>query len=277
MTVIGEIQVVNQASDAFAIQQMTRGEIDSAIATAREFPRDIERFQKNAAMMALVDEDTAASCFYALDRGGKAIEGPSVRMAEIIATQYGNLRFGSRIVEIGEKFVTVLGVCHDLETNVAAQVDVSRRITNRRGERFNDDMIMVTQNAALAIAFRNAVFRVIPRVYTEELFRACKAKVRGGDDPGKLNERRRQMIQYFGNLGVAESDILRYLRRDSVEKIDADNLVHMRGVATAITEAYSSIYDIFGGRARSSDLDPDAPPVEDPLFTDADIDKALGS
>ena len=45
----------------------------------------------------LADPKTAEGCFFSLPRGGKRLEGPSIRLAEICAATYGNLRCGSRI------------------------------------------------------------------------------------------------------------------------------------------------------------------------------------
>ena len=95
-----------------ALQAQTAAEVDIAIATAHKFPRSLKRFQSDATTMATVDLETAAACFYKLPRKNedgstKNIEGPSIRFAEIVASCYKNIRYGSRIVEIGDKFVEI--------------------------------------------------------------------------------------------------------------------------------------------------------------------------
>jgi hypothetical protein len=59
--------------------------------------------------------------FYKLPRGGKKIEGPSVRMAEVVAYSWGNLRVDARIATGGAKTVTAVGTAFDLERNVAVR------------------------------------------------------------------------------------------------------------------------------------------------------------
>ena len=76
---------------------LARAEIDQQIATARALPRSIERAIKNIVTLSTLDEETAAECIYALPRGGKTIRGPSIRFAEIVASQWGNARVGSRV------------------------------------------------------------------------------------------------------------------------------------------------------------------------------------
>ena len=63
---------------------LARAEIDVQIATARRYPRSITLASKNIRDLVTLDKDAAAECMYALPRGGKPIQGPSIRLAEII-------------------------------------------------------------------------------------------------------------------------------------------------------------------------------------------------
>ena len=59
---------VVEKTDLAMVEQLTRGEIDIQISTAKRYPRSIERFQSEAEAMACLDEHTASECFYALKR-----------------------------------------------------------------------------------------------------------------------------------------------------------------------------------------------------------------
>ena len=148
-----ELEVLTEAKDS-AIYLVTKAEIDTQIATAKAFPRSMGVFLKKAESMAIVTQDVAASCNYSVSRSGKKIEGPSVRLAEIVCAAYGNLRYGSRVIMNDGKTITAQGICHDLENNNCATVEVKRRMTNKDGKTFSEDMQVVTGNAACAIAFR---------------------------------------------------------------------------------------------------------------------------
>ena len=91
---------------------LSRAEIDQQIATARQFPRSVDRAMKNVLSLATMDEETAGECMYALPRGGKPIKGPGVRLAEIIQSQWGNNRVAARVVHVDrvEKYVEAEGV-----------------------------------------------------------------------------------------------------------------------------------------------------------------------
>jgi hypothetical protein len=100
---------------------MQKAEIDQQISTAKAYPRVISRIVGNILSLATLDEETAKECIYALPRANKAIKGPSIRLAEIIASQWGNCRQAARVVHVDrfEKYVEAEGVFHDLESNSA--------------------------------------------------------------------------------------------------------------------------------------------------------------
>lgn len=221
------------------MDSLTRAEIDVQIATARRYPRNVKKALTAALSMATLDLDTAESCFYSLPRSGKQLEGPSVRLAEIMAACWGNLRFGARIVDEGDKFITALGMCHDLENNVALGAEVRRRITNKRGERLNDDMIGVTGMAAQSIALRNAVFRIVPRTYVNAIWKQAQ-KVAVGDQK-TLDERRHRAIQWYAKAGVSAERVLAKVGKASLEEVDLEALSILVGISGAIRDGQTTV------------------------------------
>src|SRR6185436_303440 len=86
------------------VAQITKVEIDTAIASARAFPRSIEKVRKEI-IGSILTEEIAEECIYALPRGKKHIRGPSIRFAEIVVSAYGNCESGARTTHIGAEFV----------------------------------------------------------------------------------------------------------------------------------------------------------------------------
>lgn len=231
---------------------LARAEVDIQISTAHAFPRSITQFKRSALSMATLDRETAQSCFYALPRGGKTVEGPSVRLAEIVGSAWGNLRYGARMVQIGERAVTAQGVCHDLERNVSATVEVQRRITKKNGQRYDDDMIGVACNAACSIALRNAVFKVVPGAYWHEVYVAARKAAIG--DAKTLVNQRADMVAYFAKMSVSAERVLAAISKTSLDDVGLDELVTLKGLATAIREGETTVDEAFP--APASKLEP---------------------
>jgi len=233
----------NQIIEASAINSITRAEIDVQIATAHKFRRSVAAFKEQALAMATLDEETAASCFYKIPRGGKVIEGPSVRLAEIIGSCWGNMRYGSRIVDEERDYVTAQGVAHDLEKNVSVTIEVRRRITDKRGKRYNADMIQVTANAACSISLRNAIFKVIPKAFANSIYDAAKLVAIG--DATTLVERRTKAIDYFTKMGVMPERVFAVLGKDGIEDVNLEDLELLTGLKTAIKDGDTTVDQAF--------------------------------
>lgn len=229
------------AQDALSI--ITRTEIDVQIATAKTFPRSLKLFHDKAMSMATLNEEVAALCSYSLPRDGKVLEGASVRLAEIVCSAYGNIRAGARVIANDGKSITAQGVCHDLENNNCSTVEVRKKITYKNGKTFNEDMQIVTGNAACAIAYRNAVFKIIPAALISDIYAATKEVARGTADT--LVVRRDKAVKYFATLGVTEMQLCEVLNVQRVADIDIDKLSILTGIRALISNGESTVADIF--------------------------------
>lgn len=232
-----------------SIEAITRGEVDVQVATAKRYPRSITTFLKDARTLVTQSQDVAASCCYALQRQDKSgkpvfINGPSVRLAEIVASSWGNLRVGSQISEIGDEFIVARGVAWDLEKNVAVHTEVSRRIVNKYGKRFGADMIGTTGNAAVSIALRNAVFRVVPKPLVMSLYEDAKLTATGGAKT--LGEQIQAMFAYFAGMHVTPEMIFGILEDvKGIPDINLDHLVTLKALAKQIKSGEMTIEQVF--------------------------------
>lgn len=228
-----------------ALTALVRGEIDIQIATAKKYPREISKVKEDVLQLATSDPETAAECWYALPRDGKVIEGPSVRFAEILAASYGNLRVQTRVIGIDQFYVTVEGSCADLEKNVAASCEVKRRITKKGGVRFSDDMIIVTANAASAIAFRNAVYKVVPRALVKGVLDKIN-QVAAGDEK-TFKAKVFAALEWFKSRGISTAQILALdgIKVRAVDDLKAEHLRILGGIVTAIREETTTIEEVF--------------------------------
>lgn len=240
-----------EAIQPHVAELVERAQIDIQIATARKYPRDLARVKKKMLDFATLDEDTAESCFYSVPREGKTIQGPSVRLAEIAVACYGNLRAAARIVDNDGKTITSQGVCHDLESNTLISMEVKRRITTKAGKTYSEDMQVTAGNAANAISFRNAVFKVIPGALWKTVYDEARRVAVG--DATTLTAKRDKFIHRLNSMGVQTPMILAKLEKSSIENIGLADLEILIGLGTAIKDGDITIEDAFRPKEGSSE------------------------
>lgn len=257
-----------------AVEAVTRGEIDIAISTARKYPRQPAVVKSEMLSYATLDEETAAACFYNLPRGGKNIQGPSVRLAEIAVTAFGNLRVGCRVMQTvtqgDHPHVIVQAVCMDMQKNVAVTIEKRRRIIGKKsaGGAISDDDINLAVNSCTAIAYRDCVFKIVPLSLIKPVYEQCK-KVAVGDAKS-LVDRRGKCLETFAKMGVSQERVLVRLDKKKVEEITLDDIETLIGIHTTIKEGEETIEAIFpvltGSGAKSTAPTPPTPvkPVATP-------------
>jgi hypothetical protein len=255
----------NHGSDAIA--SIERAQVDMQIATAKRYPRTVAKVKADMLTLATLDAETAAGTFYVLPArkggDGKPIEGPSVRMAEIALSSWGNIKAGSRVVSDDGSTITAQAVVIDLEKNVAVTIEVRRRVTTKDGRRYSDDMVNTTCNAACSIALRNATFRVVPLALIRPIFDAAKRVAVG--DAKSLTAKRADVVAKLKKMGAKEANIFASVGAAKIDDIDAEKLATLIGLGTALRDGETTLEAAFP--------DPQQPeaaagaPVKPALFT----------
>jgi len=239
--------------DTNVIYQQDRAQIDIQISTAKAYPRNIKRATENAVAIATMDLETAYTCGYSLPRGGKPITGPSVHAARIIVQQWGNMRVEAKVIGRDDTTVTSQAIAFDLENNLAVKVEVKRSIMTRTG-RMTEDMIVVTGNAANSIAFRNAVFNVVPKSVTDKVYRSAMGLITGDiSDKDKLIKKRKKVFDGFiQTYGVNEKEVLSAVGKAAIDHITGDDLVVLIGIGQAIKDGDTTVEDAFKGQKNTT-------------------------
>lgn len=236
-----ETETVEVVSPEIVYQQ-DKAAIDMQITTAKAYPRNIKRSTENAIAIVTMDITTAKTCTYAVPRGGKAITGPSVHLAKILAQIWGNMRIEAKVVAVDQTQVTSESVCFDLENNLAIKTQVKRSILGKAG-RFSEDMITVTGNAANSIALRNAILSVVPRAIVDKVYNAAISTITGDvSDASKLIAKRKQVVDGLKDTySVTEKEILSTVGKAAIEHLSADDLVVLIGIGTAIKDGDTTV------------------------------------
>ncbi len=242
-----------------ALHALERAQIDTQVATAHQYPRSIELFRKRAMSMATLDEETAESCIYCRPVGKqqdaktgqwveKFAEGPSIRLAEIVGCSYGNLRVASRIIEQTPRFVKCEGVCHDLESNYAGKSEIVEATVTRHGEPYSERQRALTAKVALAKAYRDAIFKVVPRALCKPVLEQCKIVAKGEGKP--IEERRKKARAWIATLKISEARVFAALNVQGWADVGEDHLTVLTGLKTAINDG-DQIDEVFPEIAKA--------------------------
>jgi hypothetical protein len=248
-SLLDEVIAVTGAVEPSALEAIERASVDIQISTAKRFPRgDMRKVEARILAAATIDAETAGRCFYVLKRKGKGeekkIKGPSIRLAEFCFTLYQNMR-GSAIVTGNDgRKVTARGDCHDLENNVYFSETADRSILTTEGHTFSNDMQIVTGNAAKSIAFRNAVYRVVPKTLVNRVMAKCELVALGGMK--SLRDQWQTCVEKFSKGGINERQLLDYVERESVSDVTWDDTADLVGLFTALVEKQTTVEEAFG-------------------------------
>lgn len=242
-----EITVLDTQASIQVFQAQERAAIDTQVATAKQYPRDLKHVRDNSIAIVCMNKETAESCRYAKPTGGKNVTGPSVHLARIVCQQYGNIRVQQRIKNIDASSIVAEAVAFDMETNYAVSVEARRSIVGRNGQRFSESVIETNAMAILAIAERNAILKVIPKAIIDTVYNEA-FKFANGDlsDKAKLIIARDKALDFFKTeYGVSEKQIVSLLGLKTKDAIKPEHIADLRGYMQSLKDKEVSPEDLF--------------------------------
>lgn len=235
-----------------SLEVMTRAECDVQIATAHRFPRSVATFFRKAESLATATPEIAASMEYAKPVGGGKVNGPSARLAEIVAATYGNLRVQARVISETASEVVAQGVAHDLESNVAQSTEVTVSLLKRDGSRVGPEQVANARASACAKARRNAVFLAVPVALCQPIIAAAR-KVAGGDAK-TLPARRTEQLDWFEKQGVKRATLFAWLGVKGEDDIGLEEMADLKAATNTAKEEGLTLAALFAApRPSASD------------------------
>ncbi|WP_249878193.1 hypothetical protein [Niallia circulans] len=157
-------------------------EVKGQIFMAKQFPRNVfdaeQRILDNCKRPALAEQ-----AVYSYPRGGSKVEGPSIRLAEVLAQNWGNLSFGVKELEQRPGESVAMAYAWDLETNVRQEkiftVPHSRKVgkTIKKLDDPRDIYEMVANQGARRV--RACVLSIIPGDIVDKAVEECNRTLTG--------------------------------------------------------------------------------------------------
>ena len=100
MIPMGQQMAVPKTSQTEMMISRQAQEVQGAIVMAKKFPRDeydaMERIKRTCQRATLAEQ-----AIYSYPRGGQTVMGPSIRLAEALAQNWGNIDYG--VIELEQK------------------------------------------------------------------------------------------------------------------------------------------------------------------------------
>lgn len=163
-------------------------EVQGAMVIAKRFPRDeVESF--NRIMQSCKRKSLAESAMYEYPRGGTKVSGPSIRLAEAMAQNWGNIDFGITELEQKNGESQVMAYAWDLETNTR-QVKIFSvphvRGTKKGNVPLTDprDVYEMVANQG-ARRLRSCILGIIPGDVVEAAVKQCEDTLINGEIPSQ--------------------------------------------------------------------------------------------
>lgn len=223
---VGSVAVESERAIAEA-----RGQIQ----VAQMFPRDVAAAR--AELLAECDVyEFAAVASYAVPRAGGVVTGPSIRLAEAVASAYGHMEWGHRELSRGDGKSEVEVYAWDKQKNNRRirQITVDHfRDTKNGPVRLRDSKDIDDKIANVASKqMRGAILALVPKSFTEAAIARCKQTLAGGGGV-PLKQRVEKMVDAFAKLGVTAELLKKYLKHP-LDSTNGDEIAELTAIYNAI-------------------------------------------
>ena len=232
--------------DADVAMSRAAQEVQGQIVMAKKFPRDVTGAATRIAE-ACKRKALAEKACYKYAKGGTQITGPSIRLAEVLAQNWGNIDFGIHELEQRNGESTVMCYAWDLETNARQTkvFQVGHKMKARDNIKTLTDPREIYEHVANqgARRLRACILGIIPGDIQDMAVDACR-KTLAGNNTEPIADRIRVMVQAFAEFGVTQ-EMLELRLQHKIAATDEMDLVNLREVYNSMKDGMSSRTDWF--------------------------------
>lgn len=225
---------------------------------AKQYPRD-PALSMDKILAECQRPTLADAAVYSFPRNKETVSGPSIRLAEVLARNWGNMTFGYEVLErrpsVGRTpgSSVIRAYAWDFETNlfIDRQFEVKHyRSTKSGGYTLTDDRDIYELEANMsARRIRSCILQIIPGDVTQAAVMACRRTASSGisemmSDPGKRQKLVSQMIRIFDRMGVTQDDLEGFLNVKA-DDWNADHMLRLKEVKTSLEDNTVSLGEYF--------------------------------
>ena len=244
---------INQGTVAIEASRAI-AEAQSKLAIAKQFPRD-EIMAYSKMMESCRRPSMAQSALYSFPRGGKSVDGISIRLAEEMARCWGNLDYGVKELSRDNGKSEMQAYAWDLETNtisvqnftVLHQREVQGKMKNLTTQR---EIYEESANQG-ARRVRSRILAILPNWFVTDALAEINRTLSGNSDI-PLIDRVKKMVDAFSKHGVTKDQIEARLKR-KVETMTSDDLAEYTKIFNGLKQGETKASEWFGGK-EATDL-----------------------
>ena len=234
--------------------QRAIAETQAAMVIAKRFPRD-QAAAMDRILQACTRPALAESAQYQYARGGSDITGPSIRMAETLAREWGNMQYGIRELTQANGESEVEAFCWDIETNTR-QVKVFKvphiRYTKQGIKRLEDprDVYEMVANQG-ARRLRACILGVIPGDVVDAAMTQCETTLKTKIEV--TPELIKGMLDKFAEYSVSRGMIEKKIQRN-IDSLTPAQVVQLRKIFNSLKDGMGSVADFFEVEATAEPI-----------------------
>ena len=246
-------EIVERKSES--VQNMIGREaqqIQGMIFMAKQFPRNenasYDRIMKSCERIGLAEES-----MYEYPRGGTKVTGPSIRLAETVAQNWGNIDFGIIELEQKESESVVMSYAWDMETNTRETKIFTvphTRDTKSGSKKLTDarDIYELVANYG-ARRLRACILGIIPGDVVDAAVEKCKATLKGSSKK-PLAERIQDMIAIFDRDYKVNIPMLEKFIGCKTAAFSDNDMIRLGNVYKSLKDGMSGVEDYFDPNAK---------------------------
>ncbi|WP_407067031.1 hypothetical protein [Heyndrickxia faecalis] len=222
-------------------------EVKGQIFMAKQFPRNV--FQAEQRILdACKRPSLAETAMYQYPRGGTKVTGPSIRLAEVLAQNWGNISFGVKELEQREGESVAMAYAWDLETNTRQEKIFTVKHTFKAKGKLKklDDPRDIYEKVANdgARRLRSCILGIIPGDIVDNAVKQCEETLRG-NGKGPLKDRVAKMLKVFKEKYRVTQEMIEDRLGYHADAFTEIDLVNLGKIYNSLQDGMSKVDDWF--------------------------------
>lgn len=244
---MGQPQFQGGGALAMAGASREMEEVKGQIFMAKQFPRNVFEAE-NRILDTCRRPALAQTAMYSYPKGGTRVTGPSIRLAEAIAQNWGNLSYGIQELEQRNGESVAKAFCWDLETNVRQEkvFTVKHAIGTKKGLKQLTDPRDIYEKVANdgARRLRSCILGVIPGDIVDKAVQQCTDTL-AGNSKGPLKDRMAKMLDGFKGTYRVTQEMIEAKFGYNADSFTEYDYVELLNIANSLKDGMSKIEDWF--------------------------------